>query len=145
MDRLFSSDLLIAHGNACHAMAAAQERLAKSPHRRVVAARLALMEQEALGLIEGVTVLHDQLGRTFGEDPDALRKWPFVFSRVFGKTFVTARPGATPALDEVQGWLMDARAGLPEAMAHDLDDQGPSRWMDAVGDLWGDAVPISTL
>jgi hypothetical protein len=103
MQQLFSLDLLRLHGAALAALARAEERVALSPRPDIMKAQLRLLEQEALGFVEGKLVSPATLALDYGHSPGAIRQWPYEFANLFGRPLP---PGKPPTADAMVQWLM---------------------------------------
>lgn len=87
------------------ALARASERLALSPNRQVLTARLRLVELEALGWLEGEAILPDQLALDYGYSARAWRNWPFAFVGAFDRGLPSS---ALPTAQVISQWLKPA-------------------------------------
>ena len=86
MPSQFPENPLEAYGAATAALARADERVAMCANPRALLARLRRSEQQALALLEGEDILHDQLALEYGASPRAWRRWCRVpKSTSFGK------------------------------------------------------------
>ena len=103
MQQLFSLDLLKLHGDALAALARAEERVALSPRPNIMKAQLRLLEQEALGFVEGKLVSPATLELDYGHSHGAIRQWPYEFANLFGRSLP---PGKPPTADAMVQWLM---------------------------------------
>jgi hypothetical protein len=66
-------------------------------------AQLRLLEQEALGFVEGKLVSPARLAVDYGHAPGAIRQWPYEFANLFGRTLP---PGKPPTADAMIEWLV---------------------------------------
>ncbi len=104
MHEFFNQEFLKAFGDAQAALARAEERLALTPKPIVLKAQLRLMEQEALGFVEGKLVSPTALAIDYGHSRTAYRQWPFEFASLFGRALP---PGKPPPADKMIEWLGD--------------------------------------
>lgn len=137
MTETFSAQTLLAYAAAQSAMVQAQERLHGSPHQAILRIRLRLMEQEALGLSEGVGILHDQLHEQYGYDEKGLRQWPYVFARIFDKALPDI---GLPSASAVEQWLLGhGEDGQPGIALHG-DSALVQQWHAGLHDM-AEATP----
>ena len=104
MPEIFNQALLKIFGDAQAALARAEERLALTPKPDVLRAQLRLMEQEALGFVEGKLVSPTALTIDYGHSRTAYRQWPFEFASLFGRPLPSGKP---PTPDKMSEWLGD--------------------------------------
>lgn len=83
-----------------------------SANRPALIARIRLLETEALGTLEGETVIHDQLALDYGHSRRAWRRWPHAFAQVFTRP-LPAR--GLPNAEVVRRWLHEASAETDHA------------------------------
>lgn len=121
----FPAELVEAYGAASAKLAEAGTRIALSPNRAVLVARLRLAELEALGWLEGESVIPDQLALAYGYSPRAWRNWPFAFVRVFDHALPS--PGF-PDAPSIAAWLTPAeQISEPGAQSAPFPPPDPDR------------------
>lgn len=121
--------LIEAYGDACAALARAEERLALFPEPDVLLARIRFAEQRALAWLEGEDFMPDLLATDYGFSRRAWRQWPFLFVRAFDRPLppvpAAGRPPALPGAAMVGQWLSGGARGGENARS-DANDVAPA-------------------
>ena len=128
MSSQFPENPLEAYGAATAALARADERVAMCANPRALLARLRRSEQQALALLEGEDILHDQLALEYGASPRAWRRWPHAFVQVYARPLPAGRQ---PSADVVRRWLHHraARTGpAPERTRIEIYEDRLNAW-----------------